>query len=304
MLTAFHDGKIIKGVAEPDTGEHSREMLWISNAEFKEQTLSEFGFRGGSKIKHENTCFESHKGFDYLYFLVPSEDLTEPESERIEIYLADQTMLLFYDCKSPIVETWIKMFLSTDEKAGSLNETFLNLLSLLITRYLISLDEIEDKITDLEDALAEEEDKDYVGEISTLRKRLLILRRYYECMLALLEDLEENRNGLLGEDDLRLLHFQTQKAERLNRNILNLRDYLTQVREAYQALLDIESNKVMKLFTVITSIFLPLTLLVGWYGMNLSMPETASRYTYPIVILVSICIVAAAVIYFKRKRWF
>ena len=76
------------------------------------------------------------------------------------------------------------------------------------------------------------------------------------------------------------------------------------VREAYQALLDIESNKVMKLFTVITSIFLPLTLLVGWYGMNLSMPETASRYTYPVVIIVSIAIVVGAIVYFKRKRWF
>ena len=66
--------------------------------------------------------------------------------------------------------------------------------------------------------------------------------------------------------------------------VLNLRDYVTQVREAYQAQIDINLNKVMKIFTVITSIFLPLTLIVGWYGMNLKMPEYSWVYGYPFVI--------------------
>ena len=230
--------------------------------------------------------------------------MSDLKSEQIEIYLTHKTMLLFYEKCSFIVETWLEDFLSTDEKTDSLKENFLNLLNLLNTRHLVCMDKIEDKITDLEDALANEEDKDYVSEISVLRKQLLILRRYYESMLALMDDLEENRNGLFNEDELRLLHFQTQKAERLYHNTLNLRDYLTQVREAYQALLDIESNKVMKLFTVITSIFLPLTLLAGWYGMNLFMPEMAFRYTYLIVIFVSVIIVVGLIVYFKRNRWF
>ena len=60
----------------------------------------------------------------------------------------------------------------------------------------------------------------------------------------------------------------------------------------------------MKIFTVITAVFLPLTLLVGWYGMNFSyMPELGWRYSYPAVIVISIGIVIALIWYFKHKKW-
>ena len=64
-------------------------------------------------------------------------------------------------------------------------------------------------------------------------------------------------------------------------------------------------NQTMKLFTVITSIFFPLTIIVGWYGMNFqSMPEFAWKYGYLYVILLSVFVVAAFVLLGKRKKWF
>ncbi len=305
-MRIYIDGKMVKEKPETEKGKDkgNKDTLFISGAESREQVLKEFDLHSGIKVKDVNTCFESHKGFDYLYLLIPSEDLTDPRAEQVEIYLTNKALLLFREAKSSVVETWLKSLLAADDEIDCPEEVLINFLALLNSRYLAFLNEIEDKITDLEDALAKEEDKDYVGEISTLRKQLLGLRRYYESMLAIMEDLEENRNGLLSKDNLRLLHFQVQKLERFYRNSLNLRDYLTQVRESYQALLDIEANKVMKLFTVITAIFLPLTLLAGWYGMNLLMPETAFPYTYPIIILASISIVVVLIIYFKRNRWF
>jgi magnesium transporter len=86
--------------------------------------------------------------------------------------------------------------------------------------------------------------------------------------------------------------------------VLNSRDYVSQVREAYQAQVDIDQNTIMKVFTVITSIFLPLTLLVGWYGMNLRMPEFSWDYGYPFVILLSVIVVSLCVVFFKKKKWF
>ncbi len=303
-MRIYIDGEKIESKVEPAKSENREEVLCICKAENREQILTEFGFHDGLKIKYRNTCFESHKGFDYLYLSVPSEDLTNAEYERIEIYLSDKTMLLFYEDDSLVVNALRENFLSADEKIKSPKKALLEILNLLSARHLACLDDIENEIVELEDALAKEESREYVGEISILRKKLLTLRRYYESMLTLMEDLEENRNALFGKEGLRLLHFQTGKIDRLYHSTLNLRDYLTQVREAYQALLDIESNKVMKLFTVITSIFLPLTLLVGWYGMNLNMPETAFRCTYPIIIFASVAIAAGLIIYFKRNRWF
>jgi magnesium transporter len=60
----------------------------------------------------------------------------------------------------------------------------------------------------------------------------------------------------------------------------------------------------MTVLTVITSIFLPLTLIAGWYGMHFRyMPELQWRYSYPVVIVISIVIVAGCLIWFKRKKW-
>jgi magnesium transporter len=93
-------------------------------------------------------------------------------------------------------------------------------------------------------------------------------------------------------------------VDRLYRNVNNLRDYVTQVREAYQAQEDINLNSIMKLFTVITAIFLPLTLIVGWYGMNFPMPEYNLSFGYPLVIALSALVVAVCVGYFKKHDWF
>ncbi len=98
--------------------------------------------------------------------------------------------------------------------------------------------------------------------------------------------------------------MHTSRADRLLHNVINLRDYVTQVREAYQNQLDISLNKTMKLFTVITTIFLPLTLIVGWYGMNLQMPEYSWAFGYPIVVGISLLVIGGCILFFKRKKWF
>ena len=78
-----------------------------------------------------------------------------------------------------------------------------------------------------------------------------------------------------------------------------------QLVEAYQAQIDIEQNNLMKIFTVITAIFLPLTLMVGWYGMNFKyMYELDSVYRYPVFIICSIIVCIVLIIYFKKRHWF
>ena len=79
---------------------------------------------------------------------------------------------------------------------------------------------------------------------------------------------------------------------------------MAHLREAYQSQLSIRQNDLMKVFTVVTAVFLPLTLLTGWYGMNfVSMPELRWRYGYPAVIVLGAAIVGGLLYWFKRKKW-
>ena len=77
-----------------------------------------------------------------------------------------------------------------------------------------------------------------------------------------------------------------------------------QLRDLYKAHIDIKQNRIMTVLTVVTTVFMPLTLIVGWYGMNFKyMPELEWRFGYPIVIVISLIIVVGSLLFFKLKKW-
>ena len=85
---------------------------------------------------------------------------------------------------------------------------------------------------------------------------------------------------------------------------ISLRDHTIQVRDVYKTHLDIKQNNIMTVLTVVTTIFMPLTVIVGWYGMNFRyMPELEYQGSYFIVILISAAIVLGEIMFFKKKKW-
>ena len=159
------------------------------------------------------------------------------------------------------------------------------------------LESLENMIISLEDNLLMDKSPsgDGIRDIIKVRKDLLKVKRYYEQMEFLTDEIAaiDPAFGFIDKKFDRLLEF-----------VLHLQEYIEQVREAYQSQIDIEQNNIMKVFTVVTSIFLPLTLIAGWYGMNLRMPEFKWAWGYPFVIGMSLAVIAALVIIFKKKKWF
>ena len=97
----------------------------------------------------------------------------------------------------------------------------------------------------------------------------------------------------------------TNRLLRLSNLIAALRERVIQVRDLYDTQLDIRQNKVSTVLTIVATIFMPLTLIAGWYGMNFKyMPELDKTWGYPTVIVLSIVIAVVSIIYFKKKKWF
>lgn len=166
------------------------------------------------------------------------------------------------------------------------------------------LAKMEFDISEMEGAVTRKEaDADIDQQIYDKKKQLLALRNYYEQLIDIGEGLEENENGVFDDGAMHYFTIFTNKCTRLSGNVQMLRDALTQLREAHQAAMDYSLNNTMKLLTIVTVIFMPLTLLVGWYGMNFqNMPELSSRFGYPVIIAVSLLLVALSVLWFKRKK--
>ena len=243
--------------------------------------------------------FEGFRHFDILAFDWYDIYDVEAEPEKILIYLdADD---VFFLCEN---ELSYRKAVSVFHTADTNERAMYDFLQGLIRGDTKHLEQLEDTIVGLEDAVITREEE-CVHEIVNLRRELLRLKKYYEQLQSIADELCENDNGLLSEESLRWFSIWESRVERLLRAVLNLRDYLTQVREAYQAQIDIRQNELMKFFTVVTSIFLPLSLIAGWYGMNFSnMPELRWRFGYPVIIGLCALIVAGEIVLFKKKRWF
>jgi len=186
----------------------------------------------------------------------------------------------------------------------SLERFLYDLLEATIGDDLTLLERSEHRLNRIEEAILRDEVKSYPKEMNDIRGDLLDLRVHYEQLIDLGQELEENENGFFREENLRYFHMFTERVIRLRDIVNGQREYVMQLRDLMQSQMDVRQNRIMTVLTVVTSIFLPLTLIAGWYGMNFRyMPELEWRYSYPVLIALSVAIVAACLIWFKRKKW-
>ncbi len=142
-------------------------------------------------------------------------------------------------------------------------------------------------------------------QIFEMKNGLMIRKAYYEELIDFAETVLDDENSLFSdEENFRYLKVFIDKAKRLSDSTQLLCDNLMHVREMYQAAMDYRLNNIMKVFTVVTTIFLPLSLIAGWYGMNFDMPEFTWQYGYPAVVLISVAVVAFCIWFFRRKKFF
>ena len=187
--------------------------------------------------------------------------------------------------------------------APSLASFLYDFLEAITADDLPELERREGLLDELEGQILSGRERGVVAEINQLRRELRRLRTHYEQLIELSQELEENENGFFAPEELRYFHLVSDRNSRLMRAADSLREHAIQLHDLYQTQMDLHQNRVMTVLTVVTTIFLPLTLIAGWYGMNFKyMPELESPAAYPIVICVSALIVVLCLIYFRKKH--
>lgn len=181
---------------------------------------------------------------------------------------------------------------------------FYELLELLLAKDPHHLEELEDQLSLLEDQVLSGQLEQFTAPISRLRRELMHWFRYYSQLDDVVCELEEDDADLFSEHEHRLFHLLSHRLGRLRDDAQLLREYCLQVRELFQTEVDVRQNRIMKTLTVVTTLFLPLSLVAGWYGMNFAgMPELGWKYGYPAVIVVSVLIVILSLWIMKKKKF-
>ena len=163
------------------------------------------------------------------------------------------------------------------------------------------LEKFERELMEMEEEAMRRQTDLFLKHMIRVRKQLLTLRGYYEQFMEVCRELEENENDLFAKKQLKYFGNISDRAERLLHRCIHLIDYAGQVKDVYQGQVDARQNRNMQYLTVVSTIFFPLTLITGWYGMNFeNMPELA--HGYPYVAIISVLVVIVCIWIFKKKK--
>ncbi len=235
--------------------------------------------------------------------VVPDREKISEVSHHFAFALDEKGIVLI--CATDYAERLVDKVMKTRRwKLPSLERFIYDLLELIINRDLQLLSRIEQELNQTEEAILRGEIEQYPARLNALKGDLLDLRLHYEQLIDIGQELEENENGFFKAENLRYFHLFTSRVQRLSESVYVLRDYISQLRDLMQSELSVRQNHIMTLLTVITAIFMPLTLIAGWYGMNFRyMPELEWRYSYLVVFIVCLLIAGGSLWYFKKKKW-
>ncbi len=236
-------------------------------------------------------------------FLIPDRKDLSGEGLRFAFAL-DEKGIIFIDDSGVAQRIVDKIRKSRKWQLPCLERFFYDFLESIVHNDMRMMERTEDELDDIEMAILEGVEKAPLKHLTEIRGDIRKLRIHYEQLIDLSQELEENENNFFKEENLRYFHLFTNRMARLHDMAASLRDYSMQLGDLYQSQIDLKQNHTMAILTVVTAIFMPLTLIVGWYGMNFRhMPELDWPWGYPLVIIVSVLIVVFCLIFFKKKHW-
>lgn len=228
-------------------------------------------------------------------------------SDLIGFYIENNRLIIvdLYDRDQSTTEAFRRM-LTKKFSARSPGRLLKYFITALVNNHTRIFDQIKNSTAAVEDAIIKnKKNRDSIGIISDNRHKALNLYASYERLLDTLEVLMENENEIFDDDDIKHLKSVLFRVERYSSNISYLSGYITNVKDSYTSKMDLSMNNTMKVLTVVTTIFTPITIITGWYGMNFeNMPELKWNFGYIYVIGISLISVILVYLLFRRfDRW-
>ena len=178
-----------------------------------------------------------------------------------------------------------------------------NFFTEFMSKDLEVLGQYEKVLMRIEEKIMEGTFEDYNSDFMLIRKKLLVLRAYYGEIADMGRELEDNEIGIFEGRQLSQFRIISDRADRLMGRTVHLLDYASQVKDAYKTRADGIQSSNMQFLTIISTIFFPLTLITGWYGMNFrNMPGLDNGY--PGVVALSLVVVIVCIVVFRIKKIF
>ncbi|MDR1506117.1 MAG: magnesium/cobalt transporter CorA [Treponema sp.] len=245
---------------------------------------------------------------DYLFIVLKAinRDDNRITLEQISIVLMEDTIITFQEKPGDNFDGIRKRIRNNAGRIRRTGSDYLAyaLMDAVVDEYYLVLDAQGEEIEEFETRAADDTDAEFIPDIQKVKQSLFLLRKSIWPLRDSVSHIIHSDSKFIKDDlepFLKDLHDHVlQAAETLE----NYRDLMAGVIEVNLSAVSNGMNKIMKVLTIISTIFIPLTFIVGVYGMNFAfMPELSSPYGYPVVMGVMIIVAAGMLVFFKRRRW-
>ena len=245
---------------------------------------------------------EVHDEYIFMIFYVIEHTRTGIKKQPLSIILGDNFILTFFSKNYPFIQK-VKDDLA---HAANITPDYLAyvLIDEIVEHYFVTLEQINQTIALLEDIVFEEQNKTTLKKMHELKHRLVFMRRTLWPTREIINSLLRSDNKFVKKKNRIYYRDIYDHLIELVDNLETHRDMVNSLVETYLSTLSNRTNDVMKVLTIFSSVFIPLTFLTGVYGMNfIFMPELTYKFGYPLFWVICGIVIIATLAFFRKKQW-
>ncbi len=302
----------LKEVSHFDEIPQAATFIWC---DFNEPTESEdillksyFNF---NKLEIDDTVNGTprakYKAYDsYQYLVFHSIDNKDEGIKALNLFIKGDMLVTYHHKPFDILDTVNASISNHFQNDLDAADVVLYILDKFVDEYFEPIYAIEDKVYEFEDRhVNDNASQTVMDNVFKIRSNIIKIKRLIYPMRELVDNIKEN--SLLLVDDKNHMYIQHIEDHMIKQtNILKMSQEMTnEIRDNYASYTSFKMNNIMQILTLVSVVFLPLTLITGIYGMNFThMPELKWHYGYYIVLAIMLLISLVCIVYFKRKQWF
>ena len=227
-------------------------------------------------------------------------------SEQISLVLGNNFVISFQESIGDVFEPIRDRIRNAKGRIRKMGPDYLvyALLDAIVDNYFLILEKIGERIEVLEDELVTNPTQATLGQIHQFKREMIFLRKSVWPLREMIGNLDRSESALINATTAPYLRDVYDHTIQVIDTMESFRDMVSGMLDTYLSSISNRMNNVMKVLTIIATIFIPLTFVAGIYGMNFeNMPELKWKYGYLGVWIIMVTILAAMLVYFRRKRW-
>ena len=244
--------------------------------------------------------------FIVLTMLTCTGDNQTVETEQVSIVLSSNFVISFQERIGDVFDQIRERLRNAKGRIRKMGPDYLaySLIDAIVDSYFTILEKMGEKIELLEEQLVVEPTEQTLHQIHRLKREMIILRKSVWPLREVISGLQRTESALIKDTTSIYLRDVYDHTIQIMDTIESFRDMVSGMVDLYLSSISNRMNAVMKVLTIIATIFIPLTFIAGIYGMNFEdMPELRWRLGYPAVLLVMVLVAVVMLFYFRKRKW-